>query len=201
MTRVDWRWAAIKGFWDKDKKCWIESAGGQAAYILQRTKRVKVREQRLARQAKAMQRLVPVQNLPFRAGLIEELPYQQLDNDPWTQGLGLNSNTQQGKSSNAAPRMSWFDCKPDYAPSSSQTGSLPAHDATVHVFPFSALQAADRPASYASGQWTRIDAPAAPQWFEAAYAGPAARAPVQMHAAWHGEDGTPRGSGGAGSWW
>ena len=78
----------MKGFWDKDKKCWIESAGGQAAYILQRMQRVKVREQRLARQAKAMQRPVPVQNPPFRSGLIEELPYcYRLDNDPWTVGL------------------------------------------------------------------------------------------------------------------
>ena len=53
MTRVDWRWAAKKGFWDKDKKCWIESVGGKAAYIAQRSKRIMVREQRISRRQKA----------------------------------------------------------------------------------------------------------------------------------------------------
>eukprot|EP00291_Cryptomonas_curvata_P023305 CAMPEP_0172162152 /NCGR_PEP_ID=MMETSP1050-20130122/6509_1 /TAXON_ID=233186 /ORGANISM="Cryptomonas curvata, Strain CCAP979/52" /LENGTH=248 /DNA_ID=CAMNT_0012832103 /DNA_START=302 /DNA_END=1045 /DNA_ORIENTATION=+ len=143
MTRVDWRWAAMKGFWDKDKKCWIESAGGQAAYILQRMKRVKVREQRLARQAKAMQRLVPVQNLPFRSGLIEELPYQ-LDNDPWT--VGLTRTAQHSQPSSAAPSMSWFDCKPDLAPPTAHCGAPPAQGAaTVHVFPFSQATRPDAP--------------------------------------------------------
>eukprot|EP00291_Cryptomonas_curvata_P011715 CAMPEP_0172186132 /NCGR_PEP_ID=MMETSP1050-20130122/20575_1 /TAXON_ID=233186 /ORGANISM="Cryptomonas curvata, Strain CCAP979/52" /LENGTH=450 /DNA_ID=CAMNT_0012860235 /DNA_START=302 /DNA_END=1649 /DNA_ORIENTATION=+ len=145
MTRVDWRWAAMKGFWDKDKKCWIESAGGQAAYILQRMKRVKVREQRLARQAKAMQRLVPVQNLPFRSGLIEELPYQ-LDNDPWT--VGLTRTAQHSQPSSAAPSMSWFDCKPDLAPPTAHCGAPPAQGAaTVHVFPFSQATRPDAPAA------------------------------------------------------
>ncbi len=195
MTRVDWRWAAMKGFWDKDKKCWIESAGGQAAYIRQRMNRVKVREQRLARQAKAMQRLVPVQNLPFRSGLIEELPYR-LDNDPWTVGLSLNAP--QSKP-NPAPRMSWFDCKPDYAPPTAPSDALLANS-TGQMFPFSA-HATDRAVPCASGQWTKPAAPAAQQWIEAAYATPAARAPAPMQAAWHGDDGAPGAAGGGGSWW
>ena len=188
----------MKGFWDKDKKCWIESAGGQAAYILQRMQRVKVREQRLARQAKAMQRLVPVQNLPFRSGLIEELPYC-LDNDPWT--VGLTSSAKRSQPSSAAPSMSWFDCKPDFAPPTNHFGAPPAQEAaTVHVFPFGAPHAANR-AAYAGGQQTKPAALAAPQWFEAAYASPAARTPAPAPAAWHGDDGASRGACGAGSWW
>jgi hypothetical protein len=198
MTRVDWRWAAMKGFWDKDKKCWIESAGGQAAYILQRMKRVKVREQRLARQAKAMQRLVPVQNLPFRSGLIEELPYR-LDNDPWTEGL--NHNTQHNKPSiHSAPKMAWFDSKPDFPPPVHQPCAQSAQGSSIQVFPFTALHTADRGnASGGSGQWAKPEAPSAPQWFEAAYANPAARAPMQ--AAWHAEDAAPRAACAVGSWW
>ena len=68
MTRVDWRWAAKKGFWDKDRKCGIESAGGQAAYILQRTKRCKMREQRVSRQARSQDR-GGGPNPPFRSGI------------------------------------------------------------------------------------------------------------------------------------
>ena len=83
MTRVDWRWAAKKGFWDKEKKCWIESAGGQAAYIVQRTKRCQMREQRIARRVKAMERVAPSHGLPIRSGLIEELPDNAAGSDPW----------------------------------------------------------------------------------------------------------------------
>ena len=72
MTRVDWRWAAKKGFWDKERKCWIEAAGGQAAYILQRTKRCKMREQRVSRQGRGLDRSAPP-NQPYRAGISEEL--------------------------------------------------------------------------------------------------------------------------------
>ena len=74
MTRVDWRWAAKKGFWDKDRKCWIEAAGGQAAYLLQRTARCKLREQRVARRVRATEHAVQSYGFPFRSGLIEELP-------------------------------------------------------------------------------------------------------------------------------
>ena len=36
MTLVDWRWAAQKGLWDKDRKRWNEAAGGRAEYLRQR---------------------------------------------------------------------------------------------------------------------------------------------------------------------
>jgi hypothetical protein len=36
MTLVDWRWAAEKGFWNRQQQCWIEETGGRAAFLLQR---------------------------------------------------------------------------------------------------------------------------------------------------------------------
>ena len=36
MSMVDWRWASAKGFWDRNKQCWNEEMGGQAAYLAQR---------------------------------------------------------------------------------------------------------------------------------------------------------------------
>jgi hypothetical protein len=167
MTRVDWRWAAMKGFWDKDKKCWIESAGGQAAYIQQRMKRVNIRQQRQARQAKAMQRMVPVQNLPFRSGLVEELPYR-LDHDPWTEGLGdARSVVSTAASKNLA--HNWFDRK--LAP------AMPSPlESCVQVFPFSRTGASDTTKSMACcDTWSKQDPSAiscasTPQWFETAYA-------------------------------
>jgi hypothetical protein len=36
MTLVDWRWAAEKGFWNREQQCWIEESGGKAAFLLQR---------------------------------------------------------------------------------------------------------------------------------------------------------------------
>eukprot|EP00292_Cryptomonas_paramecium_P020082 CAMPEP_0113681970 /NCGR_PEP_ID=MMETSP0038_2-20120614/12342_1 /TAXON_ID=2898 /ORGANISM="Cryptomonas paramecium" /LENGTH=177 /DNA_ID=CAMNT_0000600865 /DNA_START=428 /DNA_END=961 /DNA_ORIENTATION=+ /assembly_acc=CAM_ASM_000170 len=91
MTRVDWRWAALKGFWDKDNKCWIEVNGGQAGYMLQRAERVRVRERRLVKQAVALLRLVPNSKKQLKSNLMEELPYQNAS-DPWTEGiLGMPS--------------------------------------------------------------------------------------------------------------
>ena len=80
MTRVDWRWAAKKGFWDKEKKCWIESAGGKAAYIAQRSKRIMIREQRVSRRQKAAHPKPAASTL--RSGIREELAYNA-NNDPW----------------------------------------------------------------------------------------------------------------------
>jgi hypothetical protein len=36
MSMVDWRWAAEKGFWNRQKQCWVEEMGGKAGYLLQR---------------------------------------------------------------------------------------------------------------------------------------------------------------------
>ena len=36
MSLVDWRWAAEKGFWSRERQCWIEESGGKAAFLLQR---------------------------------------------------------------------------------------------------------------------------------------------------------------------
>lgn len=183
MTRVDWRWAAMKGFWDKDKKCWIESAGGQAAYILQRMKRVKVRQQRLARQAKALQRLVPVQNLPFRSGLVEELPYR-LDNDPWTEGLSSeNANKSPAANVKSSSAPTWFDSKSELCSRGSASSSQPV---SVQVFPFARTAGPEISALPANScnQWSKqVDASqSAPamQWFEKAYAS-SSSLPVQSH--------------------
>jgi hypothetical protein len=43
MRRVDWRWAAAKGFLDKDTNQWNEAMGGLEGYIRQRTERVLAR--------------------------------------------------------------------------------------------------------------------------------------------------------------
>jgi hypothetical protein len=43
MRRVDWRWAAAKGFLDKDTNQWNEALGGLEGYIRQRTERVLAR--------------------------------------------------------------------------------------------------------------------------------------------------------------
>ena len=36
MSLVDWRWAAEKGFWSRERHCWIDEAGGKAAFLQQR---------------------------------------------------------------------------------------------------------------------------------------------------------------------
>eukprot|EP00291_Cryptomonas_curvata_P006553 CAMPEP_0172197826 /NCGR_PEP_ID=MMETSP1050-20130122/27713_1 /TAXON_ID=233186 /ORGANISM="Cryptomonas curvata, Strain CCAP979/52" /LENGTH=193 /DNA_ID=CAMNT_0012874511 /DNA_START=55 /DNA_END=632 /DNA_ORIENTATION=+ len=46
MNTTDWRWAAQKGFWDPQRKCWNQSMGGMQAYLAQRNKR---RAERIAR--------------------------------------------------------------------------------------------------------------------------------------------------------
>ena len=84
MTRVDWRWAAMKGFWDKESKQWNESAGGQAAYLLQKTKRMKKREERphrsALRQAGPSSASRRLHGASLRSGIIEELPPRTADN-------------------------------------------------------------------------------------------------------------------------
>ena len=180
MSRVDWRWAALKGFWDKDKKCWIESAGGQAAYIQQRMQRVQVRKQRLARQAKAMQRLVPAQNLPFRSGLVEELPYH-LDDDPWAAGIqSTDDNKSRIAPESKASAPSWFD-------RSSDNGGGRAAGVSMQLFPFSRSA---EPLQMGSGsQWQQqqsaeaASSVPAPKWYDAAYA-PAASPPSAPQGWW-----------------
>ena len=180
MSRVDWRWAALKGFWDKDKKCWIESAGGQAAYIQQRMQRVQVRKQRLARQAKAMQRLVPAQNLPFRSGLVEELPYH-LDDDPWAAGIqSTDDNKSRIAPESKASAPSWFD-------RSSDNGGGRAAGVSMQLFPFSRSA---EPLQMGSGSlWQQqqsaeaASSVPAPKWYDAAYA-PAASPPSAPQGWW-----------------
>ena len=36
MSRVDWRWAAVKGFYDRTARHWIAETGGYEAYAKQR---------------------------------------------------------------------------------------------------------------------------------------------------------------------
>ena len=43
MRRVDWRWAAAKGFFNKGTNQWNEDKGGKEAYILQRNERISAR--------------------------------------------------------------------------------------------------------------------------------------------------------------
>ena len=43
MRRVDWRWAAAKGFLNKDTNQWNEEMGGREAYIRQRNERILAR--------------------------------------------------------------------------------------------------------------------------------------------------------------
>ena len=43
MRRVDWRWAAAKGFLNKDTNQWNEDKGGKEAYIIQRNERISAR--------------------------------------------------------------------------------------------------------------------------------------------------------------
>lgn len=43
MRRVDWRWAAAKGFLDKETNQWNEAMGGLDGYLRQRTERVLAR--------------------------------------------------------------------------------------------------------------------------------------------------------------
>mmetsp|Transcript_8995 Transcript_8995/g.22506 ORF Transcript_8995/g.22506 Transcript_8995/m.22506 type:complete len:442 (-) Transcript_8995:235-1560(-) len=57
MRRVDWRWAAAKGFLDKDTNTWNEAMGGQEEYLRQRNKRMisrakKAHDAKEARQVK-----------------------------------------------------------------------------------------------------------------------------------------------------
>jgi hypothetical protein len=39
MSLADWRWAAKKGFWNSEARCWNEDMGGKMAYIEQRDQR------------------------------------------------------------------------------------------------------------------------------------------------------------------
>ena len=43
MRRVDWRWAAAKGFFNKQTNQWNEEIGGKEAYIRQRNERIVAR--------------------------------------------------------------------------------------------------------------------------------------------------------------
>jgi hypothetical protein len=43
MRRVDWRWAAAKGFLNKETNQWNEAMGGKEAYIIQRNERILAR--------------------------------------------------------------------------------------------------------------------------------------------------------------
>ena len=43
MSLVDWRWAAEKGFWSRERHCWIEETGGKAAFLLQRAMKCRKR--------------------------------------------------------------------------------------------------------------------------------------------------------------
>ena len=43
MRRVDWRWAAAKGFLNKETNQWNEEMGGQEAYLKQRNDRMMAR--------------------------------------------------------------------------------------------------------------------------------------------------------------
>jgi hypothetical protein len=43
MRRVDWRWAAAKGFLNRDTNQWNEDLGGKEAYIRQRNERISAR--------------------------------------------------------------------------------------------------------------------------------------------------------------
>ena len=43
MRRVDWRWAAAKGFLNKDTNQWNEEMGGKEAYLRQRNERISAR--------------------------------------------------------------------------------------------------------------------------------------------------------------
>jgi hypothetical protein len=47
MRRVDWRWAAAKGFLNKDTNQWNEDKGGKEAYIRQRNERISARYARI----------------------------------------------------------------------------------------------------------------------------------------------------------
>ena len=49
MTTADWRWAAEKGYWDANRRCWNEEKGGKEAYLAQRNERVAARAARLQR--------------------------------------------------------------------------------------------------------------------------------------------------------
>ena len=54
MRRVDWRWAAAKGFLNKDTNQWIEAMGGREAYIRQRNQRILARFFLCARMVKTL---------------------------------------------------------------------------------------------------------------------------------------------------
>ena len=47
MSLADWRWAAQRGYWNPELRCWNEELGGISAYLEQRDKR---RLKRLSRQ-------------------------------------------------------------------------------------------------------------------------------------------------------
>ena len=66
MRRVDWRWAAAKGFLDKKTNQWNEALGGLEGYIQQRTARV------LARYVSATNEICSNTFLELRAHLQEE---------------------------------------------------------------------------------------------------------------------------------
>ena len=54
MTLSDWRWAAKKGFWDSEHRCWNDDMGGMKGYIAQRNKRC---ADRLRKQARSVSNL------------------------------------------------------------------------------------------------------------------------------------------------
>ena len=49
LSTADWRWAAEKGYWNPQTKCWNEEMGGAEAYIRQRNER---KDARLARRSR-----------------------------------------------------------------------------------------------------------------------------------------------------
>ncbi len=49
MNTADWRWAAVKGFWDPLRRCWNDEMGGMNAYISQRNQRLAIRKARKQR--------------------------------------------------------------------------------------------------------------------------------------------------------
>jgi hypothetical protein len=49
MNTADWRWAAVKGFWDPLRRCWNSEMGGMTAYLSQRNQRLAIRKARKQR--------------------------------------------------------------------------------------------------------------------------------------------------------
>jgi hypothetical protein len=60
MRRVDWRWAAAKGFLNKETNKWNEEMGGQEAYLKQRNDRMMARSVPVERNVTDRQREIAV---------------------------------------------------------------------------------------------------------------------------------------------